>query len=547
MPTVRHLALLLAVALPLPLGAQQAGPRIGSSYHPGIDALDYDIHLDLPESGAHLRGDLTLTARRAAGARRVRLDLVRTMVVREVMVDGTVVRHLREGDAGVVPLPEAAGDTVRVRVRYEGTVTDGLVVQRDARGRWSGFGDNWPDRARHWLPVIDHPSDKATVGFTVRAPSSRTVVANGVSSGARLLTGEDRGRSETRWREPHPIPTYLMVIGAGELRRTDLADAPCVASAVHRCVPQMVYAMPESQAFLPGPFAAAPAIVRFFERLVGPFPYDKLAHVQSLTRFGGMENAGAIFYADRLFAERTLGDGLIAHETAHQWFGDAVTEREWADLWLSEGFATYYAALWTRESRGDAAFDAELARIRAQIIADTVVARRPVIDSLQRDYLALLNTNSYQKGGYVLAMLHEQLGDSAFHAGVRRYYARHRHGNATSEDLRRAMEEASGRPLATFFDQWLRRPGVAEVAAGWAWDAESGVVTIAAIQEGGAPPFALALPVVVTDHAGAVSRVTVQVPPARRAAVSLPGRHTARPRSVVIDPASRVLGRVLRL
>ena len=535
-------SIVVLLVIPILAGAQ---PVMGSTYQPGVDAIDYDIRLELPDTGAHLRGDVTLTAHRALHVRTVRLDLVRTLAVRQVTVDGGVVSAQRADDALLIPLGASTGDTVRIRVQYDGTVTDGLIVQRDARGRWSGFGDNWPDRARHWLPLVDHPSDKATVSFTVRAPSSRTVVSNGVLVGVHALGGAGQGRSETRWRESHPIPTYLMVIGAGQLVRTDLAQPGCAASARHRCVPQSVYTMPEQRSFVPGPFAAAPAIVRFFEDLVGPFPYDKLAHVQSLTRFGGMENAGAIFYADRLFVNRTLGDGLIAHETAHQWFGDAVTEREWGDLWLSEGFATYYAALWAREARGEAAFDRELAAIRDQVIADTVVATRPVIDSLQRNYLALLNANSYQKGGYVLHLLHQQLGDSAFHAGVRAYYARHRHGNATTDDLRSAMEAASGQSLRPFFDQWLRRPGVAQLDAGWAYDAASATVGIAVLQSTTA--YALRLPVEVTGADGTVTRTVVDIPAESRTAVTLPGRFATRPRSVRIDPQARVLGRVARL
>src|SRR3954470_14505771 len=179
---------------------------------------------------------------------------------------------------------------------------------------------------------------------------------------------------------------------------------------MQRCVPQFVYTAPEQKSFAPGPFMRAGEIVQLFSRLVGSFPYEKLAHLQSSTRFGGMENASAIFYDDKLFTSRQLGEGIIAHETAHQWFGDAVTEREWGHLWLSEGFATYFAALWTRQAHGEAAFQKERATIRDQILADSVVARRPVIDTLQTNYLELLNANSYQKGGYVLYMLNREIG-----------------------------------------------------------------------------------------------------------------------------------------
>ena len=519
----------------------------GSVYQPGIDVTDYDIRLELPETGPFLRGDVTVTALRAPDVRTLRLDLVHDLTVRDVSVDGAEVRPVREGDTVRIGLEGASGDTVRVRVRYDGNVTDGLIVQHDARGRWTWFGDNWPNRARFWLPVVDHPSDKATVSFTVRAPSSRTVVANGTLLGVQRLTGADAGRSETRWRESRPIATYLMVIGAGELTRTMLADGRCERSAVHRCVAQSVFAKPESESFLPGPFAAAPAIVSYFEDLVGPFPYEKLAHLQSATRFGGMENATAIFYADRLFADRSLEDGIIAHETAHQWFGDAVTEREWAHLWLSEGFATYFAALWTRHAHGDAAFAREMATIRRQILADSVVAVRPVIDSMQRDYMQLLNTNSYQKGGYVLYMLNQQLGDSAFHAGLRAYYARYRDGNASSDDLRHELEAASGQNLATFFDQWLRRPGVPVASAGWAYDAATGSVSVTVLQDGVALPYALGIPVVLTSASGEVVRETIAVPAEARSVVALPGRYTSRPRAVAIDPDGVVLARLTTL
>ena len=480
-------AVLLAAAaafVALPTRAQGIiSPFAGHTYQPGIDVRDYDIRLDLPDTGAFIRGDVTVTVRRAAGVSTLRLDLVDRLTVRGIEVNGLPVGPVHAHDRIEVPLGGATGDSVSVRVRYDGVVTDGLVVLKDAQGRWTWFGDNWPNRTRQWLPTVDHPSDKATVSWTVRAPNSRTVVANGTLVGLRSLGGRDARLSETRWREAQPIPTYLMVIGAGPLVNVPLATTGCAQADVSRCVPQSVYLMPEHQEWLPGPFAAAAPIVALFESLIGPFPYEKLAHVQSATRFGGMENATAIFYAYDLFAKRTMGEGIIAHETAHQWFGDAVTEREWGHLWLSEGFATYFAALWTQKSRGDSAFHAEMATIRQQILTDSVVAHRPVIDTAQTDYLALLNTNSYQKGGYVLYMLHRQLGDSAFFGGLRSYYTNHRHRNALTDDLRAELEHSSGRPLGQFFDQWLRRPGVAEPSIGWAYDASDSTVTLAVQQD----------------------------------------------------------------
>jgi aminopeptidase N len=526
----------------------QASPRKQRSvYQPGIDVLDYDFRLELPDTGAFLRADATVTVRREQGIPSLMLDLVDGLTVRSVEVNGRAVTVRRPHGRIDIPLTGATGDSMSVRVRYDGVVTDGLIVRKDAQNRWTWFGDNWPDRARQWLPTVDHPSDKATVTWTVRAPTGRVVVANGALLGVHPVAGTGAARSETRWREAHPIPTDIMVIAAGPLAKYDLPPTGCAHDDRARCVPQSVYVLPENLAWLPGPFAAAHPIVALFERLVGPFPYEKLAHLQSATRFGGMENASAIFYAYDLFPTRKMSEGLIAHETAHQWFGDAVTEREWGHLWLSEGFATYFAALWTRASKGETAYRDEMQTIRGQILADSIVAKRPVLDTAETNYLALLNANSYQKGGYILYMLHRQLGDSAFFGGLRSYYSTYRDGTATSDDLRRELERSSGRSLERFFDQWLRRPGVAEPAIGWAYDPTRGTVSLLALQDSPRGPYELPLTVMVTQSSGEQKRFEVILPAERRAMIVLPEGFTARPTSLTFDPDRVLLARITRL
>jgi aminopeptidase N len=530
------------------LGAQGTIPTVAPpTYQPGVDVVDYDVRLELPDTGAFLRGDVTVTARRTASVSRIWLDLTDSMTVRSVELNGRRVTAEHRANRVVVPLPNRDGDSVRVRVVYDGIVRDGLVVRKDSRGRWTWFGDNWPDRARLWLPTVDHPSDKATVTWAVGAPVGRTVVANGAMLGTRRLSGRDAGRAETRWRENRPIPPSLMVIGAGPLVRYDLREPDCHSGDQGQCVRQSVYVMPEIESWLPGPFAAAGPIVSLFERLVGPFPYEKLAHVQSETRFGGMENASAIFYDGKLFSRRTMKESTIAHEIAHQWFGDAVTEREWAHLWLSEGFADYFAALWEQSIRGDTAFRLAMSQMRDKILADSIVATRPVIDTAQTDYLALLNANSYDKGAWVLYMLHREVGDSAFFRGLKSYYATYRHGTALTDDLRREIEKSSGRSLAQFFDQWLRRPGFAEPKIGWAFDAAAGGLSLFVLQDGPYGAYELSLTVVITDADNVERRLLVTVPAEARATVPLPGRFTRKPRSLAFDPDSFLLARISRL
>jgi aminopeptidase N len=510
-------------------------------YRPGIDVLDYDLTLDLPLRGNVVRGDAVITMQRTAAVDTVVLDLVR-LGVDSVRVDGRRVGFSRTPTEIHVPLPAGERGRFTVGIAYAGAVEDGLIIRTDSAGRWTGFGDNWPNRGRFWIPSVDHPSDKATVSWTVTAPAERTVIANGVQVERTIVAD---GRARTRWRESHSIPVYLMVIAAAPLVEYPLGETACGLASTGRCVPQYVYTSPEQRTMLPGPFGQAGEIVRYFASLVGQFPYERLAHVQSSTRFGGMENATAIFYSDAAFRRGTMNEGLIAHETAHQWFGDAVTEREWAHLWLSEGFATYFAALWTRHARGDSAFRVELRGIRDAIFSDVdAVPKRPVIDTQQTELLALLNRNSYEKGGFVLHMLRQQVGDSAFFGALRSYYATYRDANALTDDLRSAMERTSRQPLVWFFDQWLRRPGFPELNVTWSYDPSSHQVLLDVIQDDRFGAFRLPLTLELRDATGTKRRATVAVPAERHVRLQVPGSLSAAPTAVVADPDVELLARI---
>jgi aminopeptidase N len=275
---------------------------------------------------------------------------------------------------------------------------------------------------------------------------------------------------------------------------------------------------------------------------VGPFPYEKLAHVQSATRFGGMENASAIFYSDQAFRRGGVNEGLIAHETAHQWFGDAVTERDWPHLWLSEGFATYFAALWTQKARGDSAFRAEMLRTRETILEDTVaVTKRPVIDTIETNLFDLLNRNSYQKGGFVLHMLRGELGDRTFFAGIRDYYTKHKHSTALTSDLQDALERSSGKKLGWFFDQWLRRPGYPELELTWSDSALTSLsIGITQSQRFGLFEFPIRLALVDPD--GNTRRVEFSVPAQDTTRIVLPVSGSVQ--RIDVDPDVQLLARI---
>jgi aminopeptidase N len=534
--SMRFLLFALA-ALPSATLAQEPHP-----YRPGIDVLDYALTIDLPDTGSTIKGDATLTVRRRARVDTLVLDL-RLLQVQRVTLGDRTQKFSRTDSTILIPLPRGRSGTFRVRVVYGGKVTDGLIARRDSAKRWTYFGDNWPNRARFWIPSVDHPSDKATVTWTVRAPRGRTVVANGILVETRTLGKGRRARTLTRWRESKPIAAYLMVIGAGPLTKLDLGETACGLSEIRKCVAQSVYVAPEQRKVLPGAFAKAGEIVKFFATQIAPFPYEKLAHVQSATRFGGMENASAIFYSDALF--RRLGandERVIAHETAHQWFGDAVTEREWPHLWLSEGFATYFEALWQAHAHGEAAFRADLDSIRAAILADTVaVPSRPVIDTITTNLFDLLNRNSYEKGGFVLHMLRAEVGDTAFFAGLRDYYVKHKHSTALTADLQASLEKVSGRTLGGFFDQWLRRPGYPEIELTWS-DSALTSLSIGITQSGRYGLFEFPLRLALVDPNGNVRRVEVGVPAQLVTRIVLPVSGSVE--RIDADPDVQLLARI---
>ena len=525
------------------LAAQQAAP-VPRPYRPGIDVLDYALSVDLPDSGNRIEGRAVLTVRRTARTDTLVLDLL-SLRVDSVLVDERATRFRRDSGTIRIPLPAASSDTFTVAVRYGGPVTDGLIIRNDTAWGWTAFADNWPNRGRHWIPSVDHPSDKATVSWTVRAPSRLKVIANGARLGEDPVGGSNPPRTVTRWRMNEPIPVYLMVIAAAPLHEYDLGETACGVTLVGRCVHQWVYVEPRLADFLPGPFRSAADIVSYFGSLVGPFPYERLAHLESSTRFGGMENATAIFYAEQPFRKRTMTDGVVAHETAHQWFGDAVTETEWPHLWLSEGFATYLAALWTRKSAGDSAFRAEMEEMRRAVLSSRVVAERPVIDTAEQNLMALLNENSYQKGGFVLHMLRSTLGDSAFFRGLHRYYDRYRNGNALSDDFRRELEAASGTPLGWFFDQWLRRPGFPELTTSWTYDAAAKRVTLSITQAARFGSYRFPLTVDIRTAAGGRVRTRVAVSAQTTTRVTLDPPLDAAPAELVFDPDVELLARIV--
>ena len=535
-------ALAGAAVLTSPLVAQPSHPVIP---RPGFDVLDYDIQLSLASARAKVGGRALLTIeRRAPADTALRLDLVGMTVIATHI--GTTPTPFAQDPAGVtIALPARAAtlDTVLVSVLYSGIPTDGLIIRESASG-WTAFGDNWPTRARHWIPSIDDPSDKATVTWRVTVPAGMEIVANGARVERSPVEGSGRpgviGERQV-WRESRPIPTYLMVVGVAPMSVVDIPETRCTPREQGGCLDQMAYAIGAARDSVSKLFGKAEEIVSLFAEMIAPFPYERLAHVQSTTRFGGMENAAAIFYDGARIADGTMRPGLIAHEAAHQWFGDAVTPKSFGHVWLSEGFATYFEQLWGERTRGDTARQSAMTKMRARILGDRAAAMRPVVDTTETDYFEMLGTNSYQKGAWVLHMLRRQVGDSAFFQGVREYYRAHRHGTAETEDLRAMVESFAKQDLSWFFSQWLHRPGNPVLDVSWRYSPQRQRVTLIVTQPARSP---FRVPLTVGIEGRSAERVTVMIPAQPRTEVELPAVVPSRPSRIVPDPDVDLLAKI---
>lgn len=527
----------------------QARASLTGGSRPGLDVQHYEFQVDFSPRGLDdtLSVSSTIVVHRTARADSLVLDLRRAMQVQEARVNGATVGVARDSATVRLPLPAGTRDTLRVALRYRGRPTDGLIVRRDSSGAWTAFADHFPDRAREWLATVDHPSDKATVTWVVRAPEGYRVIANGElqEETPEPATANRPAMWLTRWTSHRPLYTGVMVIGVSRFATYELGRTACGLGELPGCVPQSVWITPDVRDYMPGPFARAGEMVALYSRLIGPFPYEKLAHVQSSTRYGGMENASAIFYADNIYRRRSMSEQLIAHESVHQWFGDAVTTREWPHVWLSEGFATYLAAYWAEHARGDSAMRNEVERMRETVLKARVSVEKPIVDESLADLRYVLNSNVYQKAGFTLHMLRQEVGDSAFFRAIRGYYARHRHGNALTGDFVREVEATSGRQLDWFFEQWMMRPGFAELTAGWRFEAGRKALVLTVSQGTRFQPYRVNLALDVTDARGRVQRVRVTVPAARVATIPVPLALDAPPRSVVFDPDATLLGTVV--
>jgi aminopeptidase N len=534
---MRLLALVLSSALTASAAHADTYPR-----NTGIDVQHYAFALELQDRDDRLAATATIDLLFTRdGESTLRLDLVnqeaatgKGMTLERVTADGAALAYTHQGNAVTItlPRPSARGQRLRVEVAYAGVPASGLKIANNRHGDRTFFSDNWPDRARHWLPVVDHPYDKATAEMIVTAPAHYQVISNGLLAEETDLPGN---RRRTHWRQGVPIAPWLYVLGVARfaVQQVDTFQGKAIQT--------WVYAQDRDAGFHDFAVPTKDALAYYSDR-VGPFAYEKLANVQSNSVSGGMEAASAIFYSE----SSVVGDrnerwrNVVIHEIAHQWFGNAVTESDWDDVWLSEGFATYFTLLFIEHQYGRDEFLRGLASSRERVLAfDKDNPDYRIVHDNLADTAKVTTGQIYQKGSWVLHMLRGLLGDEAFWTGIRAYYAAHMNGHATTADFRAAMERASGRDLGQFFDQWLTRGGLVRLQGDWQHDASAGTVTVRLRQTDAARLFTMPIQVAVYTAGNAVPTLTTVEISGATHEFRIPA--PARPERVVLDPNHVVL------
>lgn len=426
----------------------------------GVDAEHYAFHIALSDTTDEIRGETTVEIR-VLNAAELYLDFASGMTVDGVSSGAAPLAFEHRAGRLRIPLP-SGGERRSVTVRYHGAPARGLRIGPNMYGERTFFSANWPDLARHWLPMIDHPYDKATSEFFITAPAHYQVVANGLLVETRDF-GD--GRRMTHWKQGVPIPSWLNAIGVAHFSVRHFGTA--------KGVPLSNWFFTQDRDLAAANFDAATRnAVEFFSDFIAPYPYEKLANVQATGFVGGMEHASVIFYDEKIFTRRRPLATLAAHEIAHQWFGNSVTEADWDDVWLSEGFATYFALLCVEHFEGRDSFISGLKRSRTTaLVIEPKLPKSSVIHENLADMKTITSDLTYQKGAWALHMLRGLIGKEAFQAGVRDYYQQFHGRNATTADFQRVMEKHSGISLGWFLDQWLRRPGTPILEGTWRYDA----------------------------------------------------------------------------
>ncbi|OFW40642.1 MAG: hypothetical protein A3J28_01135 [Acidobacteria bacterium RIFCSPLOWO2_12_FULL_60_22] len=480
------LVLLLLFLIPAASGWSQSYPAARKPFwdsfskdHPERTRV-YDLQhvllkLTLDERRRSVSGTSTLVLRPLrAGLDTVELDSAELKIQSVALSDGTSLAFEQSGEMLRIRLPRPANppEAITVTIQYTGNPRKGLFFVTPDRGYPRKPVQIWSqgemEDSHFWFPIYDSPNDKATSEGFYTVNADFTVISNG-----RLVEVTENPALHTKtvhWKQDIPHSTYLISVVAGEFEKYTerVGELP-----VEYYVPPGTGRTRAMQTF-----RETPAAIRFFSARMGlAYPYPKYSQVavHDFT-FGGMENISATTLSDRTLHDETSEPqassvDLITHELSHQWFGDLLTCADWSHIWLNEGFATFWAAVYRENRDGREEYLYLLSQERARYLEeDQQRYRRPLVTSFYTDPADLFDRTTYQKGFLVLDMLRSLLGDERFFAALQSYAKSYQQKTVVTADFEKAVEEATGEKLGWFFDQWIYKAGYPELEVSQQWD-----------------------------------------------------------------------------
>ena len=471
---MKHIYFFLFSFLPYTILAKDPYPK-----NPNIDILNYKFEIHLNDTSDIIYGSADIALNIKDSEDRVRLDLISQgkdgmgMEVKKVTFNGSEVSYSHDNDVLLIEtgaLEYSSRDIINVV--YSGMPITGLIIGPNMHGDRTFFSDNWPNKARNWLPLVDHPYDKSTAEFIVIAPNHYQVISNGLLVEETNLSKELK---KTHWKQSVPISCWLYALGVAEFA-VDYVDY-----FEGKSIQTWVYKQDRDNGFYDFKIPTKHTM-EFFSDYIGPFAYEKLANVQSNSVKGGMESATAIFYSDvSVTGDRSVRwRNVVIHEVAHQWFGNCVTEYDWDDVWLSEGFATYFTLMFREHAYGRDDFVNGLNDAKRLVYNHYKTDKESsIIHNNLKDMKDVLTYSlQYQKGAWVLHMLRNYIGEDNFRQGIRNYYTKYYNSTTTTNQFKTEMEVVSGMNLDTFFDQWLYKGGNMVLDGNWKFDEMKGRIEV---------------------------------------------------------------------
>lgn len=448
-----------------------------------VEHIFLDLVLDIPKQSFYGTCSIRLNPVRS-GIDKLTLDAV-NLAIKSVTIKETKQLFEYDGEQLHIKLlePTVVGESITLAVEYG--------VEKPQRGLYFvGPDKHYPDKpvqvwtqgededSRFWFPCFDYPGQLATSEIRVRVPKDFLAISNG-----ELINTETEGNEKTyHWHQQQVHPTYLMTLAVGNF--AELKDE-------WNGKPVTYYVEKGREAEARRSMGKTPKMIEFFSQTFGyPYPYPKYAQVcVDDFIFGGMENTSTTLLTDRcLLDERAALDNrstesLVAHELAHQWFGDLVVIKHWSHAWLKEGMASYSEVLWTEQeySKEEAAYY-RLNEARNYFAEDSARYRRPIVTHVYREAIELYDRHLYEKGACVYHMIRAELGDELFFKAIHTFVQDHAHKTVETVDLLRAIEKATGRNLLFLFDQYVYRGGHPDYKVAYAWDSDSKLAKVTVTQ-----------------------------------------------------------------